>query len=128
MGETVVSGAADRLIQSGLMGTMLVIFSIVIIYLWRESKAERVWFLEQVRLVQQQRIDDQKATQTQLLDLVRQCTTALTSVTTTLEQQREATIELRGALKDLGEELRSFGDDIRNPRHPRPSAGGRGGG
>ena len=119
MGEPVVTTAADQLIQSGLMGTMLVIFSVVIIYLWRESKAERLFFLEQVKGVQQARIDDQKATQAQLLDLVKQCTTALTSVSATLEQQREATIELRGALRDLGEELRAFGDDMKKGRGSR---------
>ena len=118
MSETLVSDAGDRLIQSGLMGTMLVVFSFVIVYLWREAKAERVWFLEQVKAVQQARIDDQKATQTQLLELVRLNTTALMSNTTTIEGLREATVELRGALRDFGEELRAFGDDIKK-RGPR---------
>lgn len=105
--------AVNQFLQAGLLGAAVLILGAVIIAQWRDAKAERVEFLKQIHDLQRARIDDGKAVQTQMLEVVKQCTQALVTVTSTLEGQRDAMTELRNAFRDLGEEMRGLRDSVR---------------
>lgn len=113
-----IQSASQQFIQAGLLGTLCVVFAVVIYLLWRAANSERAGFLSELKAVQEARIDDAKAVQTQLLDLIKQCTTALESVANALEQQKDATGELRTTLREFGGELRALGEDVRKGRQP----------
>jgi hypothetical protein len=117
--DPVVTSASAQYVQSGLLGTALVVFSVVIVYLWKEARAALIARIDDQKAMR----EEQKAIQAQLLELVRLNTIALTNNTASVEGLREVTLELKGALKDFGEEMRGFGDDLRTVRGTRVRSG-----
>jgi len=112
----IISAATERLLQYGLLGILVLIFGVVIYVLWRESKTERLAYMAALERLQEARIKDANDSKAQLLDLVKQCTTALTAVTATLEQQENAMVEVRNGLKELSDLLRTLVENLRSRR------------
>lgn len=104
---TVITAATDRLLQYGVLGIMVIVFGVVIWVLWRDFARERKEYVDALRDLQLSRVEDAKATQTQMIEVVKQCTMALSSAATTIETFRETMIELRDTLRDFGDELRN---------------------
>lgn len=109
-----LTSATERLLQAGLLGVFVLVFGVVIYALWREAKEERATFLSQLDALHKARVDDGKAAQTQMISVIQQCTQALVTAASTMESQKEATVELRHTLKEFGDELRAFGDELRS--------------
>lgn len=90
-----VSRASDAYFQYGVLGATTVLFLLFILLIASELRKE-----------QKARIEDAKATQAFLLDVIRQCTASLASVAESQKGTKDALIELKDAFKEFGEELR----------------------
>lgn len=112
--------ASSQLLDYGVLGLFALLFIIAIGALWRDAKNERTEMLTKLEAAQKEHRDDMKATQTQLLDIVKQSNHALGDVAGALDRNREATAELRATFKEFGEELRTLGDEMR--QRPRRGA------
>jgi hypothetical protein len=110
--ETVVTEA----LQYGIVGLIAVVFAFVIVQQWREGRGDRRACADEVKALQEARIADAKAIQAQMLDIIKQCTSALSTVSANLDVQREATLELKDTLKEFGERLERFGERLDRPR------------
>lgn len=99
--------AAERYLQAGLLGALVVVFAGVIYVLWMAGNRERDKLLASIAEAQQARIADAQATTARLIEVVRECTTSMNSVASATEAQQEAMRELRTTLKDFGDDLRS---------------------
>lgn len=132
--EHTISEAVAPFLQAGLLGSLCVIFGLVIFFLWRESKKERETAAEQrqkeresvtaeckkereafiaaLQAVYEQRIEDGRVTQQQMLEAVKQCTTAMTTTVTAMEGQHETISELKDLLREMNAILRD-----RRPSH-----------
>lgn len=103
----------EQLGQYGVLGVMVVIFGMVIVTLWREFQSERKGYLDKIAELNNQRMEDAKANQALLVNVIRECTTALTSVTSTLEAQKDSWTEFRAAFRELAEEIRVTTESVR---------------
>jgi len=103
-----LTSAGDQLLQAGLLGTFVLIFGVVIVWLYREGRTERTAMMLQISDLQKERVKDAQFHRDQLVEVIRQCTTALTSVTTTLEGQKDAMMELRDAFREVAGEMREM--------------------
>ena len=84
---SVEADVIGKIIQTGVLGALLVGSCFVI------------WYLLKTQL--QARIDDQKANQAQIVDLTRQAVAAVTSSTAAMTAQKEALDELRDTFKEF---------------------------
>lgn len=124
MPEQLVTSSAERLASYGVLGILTIVFGVVIWYLWKEGTKERKELLATltteraahlasvgshtvtVERLQQLRIDDAKAYQTQLVELTKGATTALTNVAQLLDQNKETLIEVRDTMREVGDDIR----------------------
>jgi len=122
--EQLVTSSAERLASYGVLGILTIVFGVVIWYLWKEGTKERKELLATltteraahlasvgshtvtVERLQQLRIDDAKAYQTQLVELTKGATTALTNVAQLLDQNKETLIEVRDTMREVGDDIR----------------------
>jgi uncharacterized protein HemX len=119
-GASTVDSVVSPLLQYGILGIVVIIFGVVIYTLWREGKKEREDLLaaakqERDALVmkiielQSARVADAQHVQTQMVDVIKQCTEAVTNVSATLERTGEALTEMKNSLRDVASELRRGG-------------------
>lgn len=142
MGDGVITSAAERMFEYGILGILVVVFGAVIFLLWKDGKKDRRAYdahIETLRIaceaektklreeadderealmkklaeVQDSRIADAKAFQQDTIRTVQQATLAIANANTLMDGQRDATLELRGALREQTEELRVLGSDVR---------------
>jgi len=122
--EQLVTSSAERLASYGVLGILTIVFGVVIWYLWKEGTKERKELLATltteraahlasvgshtvtVERLQQLRIDDAKAYQTQLVELTKGAITALTNVAQLLDQNKETLIEVRDTMREVGDDIR----------------------
>lgn len=143
----IVEAATERLFSYGVIGVFVVIFGAVIYLLWREAKKERKEFQGQIdeerkefdkqidrerrefaaereklqlqiQSLNEARVAEAAKHADQAQKLVQQAALAFSNTTAFLDSNRDATDEMRVALKDLGTELRSLVLDVRE-RLPR---------
>lgn len=79
-----------------------------------KAEEERDGLQKKIDESQTARIGDAKAFQADTLNMARQVTLAITNANTLMDSQRDATLEVRGALREQTEELRTLGNDIRD--------------
>jgi len=113
MPDQVASSITEQLIDRGSLGIIVLVFAMVIVYLWRDGKADRVEFFKKLEDLHDKRLNDMKEGGTQMQAVVRESTSTLAAVTTALDKSREATLELRTALRDLGEDMRALAEEVR---------------
>lgn len=104
--ETVATEAASRLPEYGLLGIFTLIFMATIFILWKEASNERREFIATINELQKARVEDAKAIQNQLIEISRSNTEAMAGTASAIENTREAMIDVKTTVKDLGEELR----------------------
>lgn len=129
MEEEVVHGSIERLLQYGVLGVLVIVFGVTIWYLWREGVKERKDFIEKgdkiavdnlkhlsdlrseydakLDRIWQLRLADAQAYQLQFTELTKQSATAMVAVTTLLESNKEMMSDLRDAMRDLSDNIRS---------------------
>jgi len=129
MEEEVVHGSIERLFQYGVLGILAVVFGMTIWYLWREGVKERKHFIEKgdklaadnakqvndlrseydgkLEKIWQLRLADAQAYQLQFTELTKQSAMAMVAVTTLLESNKEMMSDLRDAMRDLSDNIRS---------------------
>lgn len=88
--------AIAQLLRLGPEGAVIVLLGGACYLLWKDHKA-----------VQELRIADLKASQTQLMQNSNQLIEALTKSASSTEASKTATVELKGAFEDLAEEVRA---------------------
>lgn len=116
-----------ELLQAGLLGCFVLIFGLVIVWLYREMKTERALLMQQIALLQAERVRDAQLHRDQIVEIVRQSNLALSNATNTLESQREAMMELRNAFREVAEEMRTLSERVvAGPPHHLHRAGTRG--
>lgn len=103
----------EKLTEHGIAGILL---AIAILAIWHLNKqlearsklieAAQKAHLDSVQEVQKLRVEDQKAHQTQLVDLIKNCTIAITSGGNAAAAEKEALGELRESLEKFVEETR----------------------
>lgn len=86
---------AGRLAEHGILGLLLVAACVVVYRLYGQLDA-----------TQRARLDDAKAYQAQLVDLIRTVTAALTSANAAAEATKEALGEVRETFDKLADEVR----------------------
>ncbi len=107
----------DKLTEHGIAGIVIALLFVAVYLLNRqyntaqkehtkESQAAQKAHLDAVQEIQKLRVEDQKAHQTQLVDLIKACTIAITSGTSTAAAEKEALGEVRDSLEKLVEETR----------------------
>lgn len=135
--EEPVSTAFGTILQTGLLGAAVVILSSVIVFLFRELKAERDRHkadLEKIEKANKEerdglnrqlrdiegsrlgdlrdlygaRMQDSDTIHKQMLDVVRHCTTVMETTAASLDGHKDATVEHRDAQKEAAEELRKL--------------------
>jgi predicted component of type VI protein secretion system len=123
--------------ESGLPGALCVALSLVVYFLWSEGKAERnnnttlrvaqeklhldfqkEWEKQyrelelarvaDLRSAHQARVADAELVHDKMLEVVKQCTTVLSTTAASLDTHKDATIEHRDAQKEAAEELRKL--------------------
>lgn len=110
--DPIASAATNQTLQYGILGVVCLMFAAVIVQLWRENRADRRLCGDEVKALQEARIADAKANSAQMLDIIKQCTGALASVSSNLESQRDATLELKDTFKEFGERLERFSERL----------------
>ena len=122
-----VDAVVSPLLQYGVLGIVVLVFGAVIYTLWREGKKERedaaiahkaerndllaAWKAERDALIlrisdlQAARVADSQHVQTQMVEVIKQCTEAVTNVSASLERTGEAMTEMRNSLRDVANEL-----------------------
>lgn len=124
-------------LQAGIPGAVAVALAVVVIYLWRELKAERVAYkkeleelntaskkdhtnlIEQIRQQELRRFDDLRLMYTardadkdaihqRMLEVVRSVQDVMNNTATYLESNRGATAEARDSSRESAEELRKL--------------------
>lgn len=107
----------EKLTEHGIAGILL---ALAILAMWHlnkqldvaqkaratEVEASQKAHLAGIQEVQKLRVDDQKAYQTQLVDLIKNCTIAITSGSNAATAEKEAMGELRESLEKFVEETR----------------------
>lgn len=128
MPDQVITGSVERLFQYGILGILVIVFGWVIGYLYREWSKERkellasrdeerrkyeehrahehAAYMQAIERLQQLRIDDAKSYQAQLVDLTKQATTSMTNIAQLLGQNKEALIEVRDTMREIGDDIR----------------------
>ncbi len=135
--EEPVSAAFGTVLQTGLLGAAIIILSAVIVFLFRELKAEQsrhkteLEKIEEARKKEREdlhaqlraietsrlgdlrdlygaRMQDSDVIHKQMLDVVRQCTTVMETTAASLDGHKDATVEHRDAQKQAAEELRKL--------------------
>lgn len=114
-----MNAAINQFLQSGLLGAAVLVLGVVIVAQWRDAKAERTAFLRQIDELQRARIDDGKAVQQQMHEVVKQCTQSIVTVTSTLDSLREAMVETRNTIRATGDEIRELSDVVKESRARR---------
>lgn len=117
----------NRLIESGVLGTLLVGAAVALVFVLRLLLAERAKYATDLKAVYDARIADQRefqqklsaesaAHQSQLLDLTRTTVTAMTATTNASAGVKEAVESLEESNKDTSslvrEQLEKFRDHI----------------
>ncbi len=122
-----VDSVVSPLLQYGILGIVVIVFGAVIYTLWREGKreredmlaaqksertemitahkAERDMLMLKIMELQAARVADSQHVQTQMVDVIKQCTEAVTTVSSSLERTGEAMTEMRNSLRDVAAEL-----------------------
>lgn len=116
--EEITHTAAMQFFQYGVLGVLVVVFAAVIFFLWREGSAERnryiakieeltLLYTNKLETIQQLRIDDGKAYQAQFVELTKQSTTAMMSVASLLDANKDTMSEVREAMREIAEDIRT---------------------
>lgn len=106
--QAVVTSSQTILEQGGVFGALLLLFAAVIVFLWRDAKLERAALITKLDAVTQGRLDDAKGYQAHLLEVTR----VITAVSQSVDQQKDATIELRSTLKEFAATLARVSEEI----------------
>ncbi len=122
-----VDSIVSPVLQYGILGVVVLVFGMVIYTLWREGKKEREDMLAaqkterdaliaaqklerdtlliKIMELQAARVADSQHVQTQMVDVIKQCTEAVANVSSSLERTGEAMTEMRNSLRDVATEL-----------------------
>lgn len=114
--EPSLAPMAAQLIDRGLLGVAVATFAFVIVYLWRDGKADREAFTKILNELHDKRLSDAKEGGAQMQAVVKESTATLAAVTTALDKHREATTDLRATLREHSEEVRELGDELRRTK------------
>jgi uncharacterized protein HemX len=98
---------AAELLKNGVLGIAVLALGIAVWTLWKSNTDIQAARLKDHQDLQAQRVRDAQAVTEQLLKTNSECVTALTNVTSAMEAQREAMTELKGAFRDLADEVRT---------------------
>jgi hypothetical protein len=112
MPEQAVAASSQTILeQGGVFGALLLLFAAVIVFLWRDAKAERTTLILKIEAANQGRLEDAKGYQAHLLEVTR----VITTVGTSVDQQKDATIELKGSLKEFASVLEELRTEDKGP-------------
>lgn len=95
-----------ELLKNGVLGLAVLALGLVVKVLWSDNRALVKERQDVIERLQAQRVADAQAVTAQLLKTNEQCVTALTNVTNAMEAQVDAMGELKGAFKELSEDIR----------------------
>lgn len=95
MGEAILT----KLAEHGVLGLLLAASGFVIYKLYGALEESRKGRTSEVEAVQKARIDDQKAHNAQLVDMIRTCTAAIAGSSNAADSTKEALGEIRSLLE-----------------------------
>lgn len=96
------AGVAEEFLKNGILGACVIVLATVVALLWRDNLNLR----SQVDKAHDARIADAQNVTAQLLKTTTDTVTALTNVSNATEAQVQAMNELKGAFKDMSEDIR----------------------
>ncbi len=104
--DTILKSVTGQLLQFGVLGIFALMFAGVIYVLWKSGNTERKGFQDQIAALHESRVGDHAKIQVMLIELSKQSTAAVAAATASVDSIRETLLDTKGALKDLGDELR----------------------
>jgi hypothetical protein len=95
--------AGTEIAKAGILGAAVVALAFCVYVLWKDSRKSQKEFLNQLVALQDQRVNDAVIVRDQLLGVIKECTTAISTATRAMEAQKEATEQLERSFSMLDE-------------------------
>ena len=108
----------ETILQGGVLGACCLLFVYAIISLWKDNKAERTAFLDELRRMNDARVSEVQANKDQLIAVTQGLNETMGHVASAMESLRFADDRTTDALREFSQELRDLRADIRHNPHP----------